>query len=595
MSNLKPLVAELPVFNRKFWDGTFRCTQIGSGSIGGKASGLVFVKDLLAEQIDPASFPDVVINVPTMAVIATDCFDQFIAQNRLADLPFEEMADHRIAHAFQKGDLPMELLGDLRALIVQVKTPLAIRSSSLLEDALERPFAGVYATKMIPNNQPDPDARFRRLVEAIKFVYASTYFRGARDYIRTTGTKPAEEKMAVIIQEVVGQRRGDRFYPDISGVARSYNFYAFEPARPEEGVVTLALGLGKTIVDGGIAWTFSPAYPQKPPPFASVRELLKGTQTEFWAVNMGKPPAYDPVSETEYLVHANLADAEADDALYSLASTYDPERDRVVPGVGSRGPRILNFAPMLVQERLPLTDLVKALLSAAEKTVHAKVEIEFAITLETPRGERPRVRLGFLQVRSMVVSDQVVDVTVEDLSDPRAIVASDMVMGNGSADDIQDIVFVRPDKFSPLHTPAIAQELESINRGLRDQKRPFLLIGVGRWGSSHPSLGIPVDWSQISGARAIVEATLPEMNVELSQGSHFFHNLSSFRASYFMVQHGRNIGINWDWLNRQPVVRETEFIRHVRPTERLLVRVDGRTARGVIVSQTLDNTSQAKK
>jgi hypothetical protein len=592
MSVLKPLAAELPVFDRKFWDGTFRCTQIGSGSLGGKAKGLVFIKDLLAKRINASSFSDVDINVPTMAVIATDCFDQFIAQNRLAALPFEEMPDDRIAHAFQKCDLPVELLGDLRALNVQVKTPLAIRSSSLLEDALERPFAGVYATKMIPNNQFDPDLRFRRLVEAVKFVYASTYFREARDYIRTTGTKPGEEKMAVIIQEVVGQRRGDRFYPDISGVARSYNFYAFEPARPEDGVVTLALGLGKTIVDGGIAWTFSPTYPEKPPPFATVQELVKGTQTEFWAVNMGKPPAYDPVSETEYMVHGNLADAEADEALSLLASTYDPERDRIVPGIGSRGPRILNFAPMLVREEFPLNDLVKALLNASEKTVKAKVEIEFAITLQGRRGERTRARLGFLQVRSMVVSDQVVDV---NLSDPRAIVASDMVMGNGTADDIQDIVFVRPDKFSSLHTPAIAQQLESVNRELRDQHRPYLLIGFGRWGSSHPSLGIPVDWSQISGARAIVEATLPEMNVELSQGSHFFHNLSSFRASYFMVQHGRRRGINWDWLNRQPVVHETEFIRHVRPTERLSVRVDGRTAKGVILSQIRDNAIRARK
>jgi hypothetical protein len=594
MNGLKPLVAELPIFDRKFWDGTFRCTQIGSGSIGGKASGLVFIKDLLAEQIAPASFPAVDINVPTMAVIATDCFDQFIAQNHLAELPFQKMPDDRIAHAFQKGDLPIELVGDLRALIIQVNTPLAIRSSSLLEDALERPFAGVYATKMIPNNQPDPDNRFRRLVEAIKFVYASTYFREARDYIRTTGAKPSEEKMAVIIQEVVGQRRGDRFYPDISGVARSYNFYAFEPARPKDGVATLALGLGKTIVDGGIAWTFSPAYPKKPPPFASVQELLKGTQTEFWAVNMGKAPAYDPISETEYMVHASLGDAEADDALYLLASTYDPERDRVIPGIGSRGPRVLNFAPLLVQEQFPLNDLVKTVLSAAEKAVGAKVEIEFAVTFQGRLGERPRVRLGFLQVRSMLVSDQVVDVTVEDLSDPRAVVASNRVMGNGTADDIQDIVFVRPDKFSPLHTVAIAEELGSINRELQDQQRPFLLIGFGRWGSSHSSLGIPVDWSQISGARAIVEATLPEMNVELSQGSHFFHNLSSFRASYFMVQHGRNFGIDWEWLDRQPVERQTEFIRHVRPLERLLVRVDGRTARGVILAQTPDNESPAK-
>ena len=594
MSGLKFHVAELPVFDRKFWDGTFRCTQIGTGSLGGKAGGLVFIKDLLAEQIDPGSFPDVEINVPTMAVLATDCFDRFVTQNRLAELPFEAMADRRIAHAFQKADLPIELLGDLRALTVQVKTPLAIRSSSLLEDALERPFAGVYATKMIPNNQSDPDTRFRRLIEAIKFVYASTYFREARNYIRTTGIKPAEEKMAVIIQEVVGQRRGDRFYPDISGVGRSYNFYAFGPARPEEGVVNLALGLGKTIVDGGTAWTFSPAYPTNPPPFASVQELLKGTQTDFWAVNMGAPPAYDPVSETEYLVRANLADAEADDALRFLASTYNPERDRVVPGIESPGPRILNFAPLLGQEAFPLNELVKALLNAAEKTFKTKVEIEFAVTMQQQRGERLRVRLGFLQVRSMVVSDHVVDVSLKDLSDPRAVVASDMVMGNGAADDIQDIVFVRPDRFSPMHTPAIAEQLESINRELDGQQRPFLLIGFGRWGSSHPSLGIPVDWSQISGARAIVEATLPDMNVELSQGSHFFHNLSSFRASYFMVQHGHGFGINWDWLYQQPIVRETEFVRHVRPAVRLSVRVDGRTARGVVLAQNQRNASHGE-
>jgi len=593
MIGLKPLVAELPVFDRKFWDGTFRCTQIGTGPLGGKASGLVFIKDLLSQEIDSSAFPDVEINVPTMAVIAMDCFDQFIAQNQFGTLPFEDMPDDRIAHTFQKGDLPVELLGDLRALILQVKTPLAIRSSSLLEDALERPFAGVYATKMIPNNQFDPDMRFRLLVEAIKFVYASTYFREARDYIRTTGRQPYEEKMAVIIQEVVGQRREDRFYPDIAGVARSYNFFAFEPARPDEGIVTLALGLGKTIVDGGTAWTFSPAYPKKPPPYASVQELLKGTQTEFWAVNMGTPPAYDPVSETEYLVRFHVADAEAEQALRFVASTYDPESDRVTPGTGGLGPRILNFAPLLVQELFPLNDLMKALLKAAEHVVHAKVEIEFALTLHERGGDRPRARLGFLQVRPMAISEQLVDVTVEDLSDSRAIVASDMVMGNGASDDIKDIVFVRPDRFSPLHTPAMAEQLESINREL-GQEHPFLLIGFGRWGTSHPSLGIPVDWSQISGARAIVEATLPEMNVELSQGSHFFHNLSSFRASYFMVHHGRHFGINWDWLSTQPVMHETEFIRHVRTAESLSVRVDGRTGRGIILSKTRDNAVGAK-
>src|ERR1039457_6816525 len=485
MSVLKPLAAELPVFDRKFWDGTFRCTQIGSGSLGGKAKGLVFIKDLLAKRINASSFSDVDINVPTMAVIATDCFDQFIAQNRLAALPFEEMPDDRIAQAFQKCDLPVELLGDLRALNVQVKTPLAVRSSSLLEDALNRPFAGVYATKMIPNNQFDVDTRFRLLVEAIKFVYASTYFREARDYIKTTGRDPSEEKMGVIIQEVVGRRHGDRFYPDVSGVARSYNFYPSGPARPEDGVASLALGLGKTIVDGGVSWTFSPAYPKNPPPFGSVQELLRGTQTEFWAVNMGKPPAYDPVSETEYLVRAGLKDAEADGVLRFLASTFDPSRDRVIPGLGTNGPRILDFAPLLVWEQSSLNEVIKTLLKAADETMGANVEIEFAVTIRADRDEALRARLGFLQVRPMVVSEQSVEVTVEDLADPHAIVASEMVMGSGVTDDIHDIVFVRPENFSVMQTPAIAQQLDVINRQLSEQHRPFSLIGFGRWGSSH--------------------------------------------------------------------------------------------------------------
>ena len=577
--------SDLPVFDRNFWDGTFRFTRIGHGALGGKASGLVFIKDLLAQAVGASLPAGIEVNVPTMAVIATDCFDAFIQRNRLAELPLEDLSDDRIGNAFEQADLPVELLGDLRALCQQVKTPLAIRSSSLLEDALDRPFAGVYATKMIPNNQPDPDTRFRRLVEAIKFVYASTYFREARDYIRTTGREPSEEKMAVIIQEVVGRRHSDRFYPDLSGVGRSYNFYSAPPARPEDGVANLALGLGKTIVDGGVTWTYSPAYPQKPPPFASVTELLRGTQTEFWAVNMGKPPAYDPVNEAEYLVRASLKDAEADDTLRFVASTYDPSRDRVIPGVGARGARILDFAPILVQDQFPLNNLIQTLLAASENAMDAKVEIEFAVTLEHRRDEAAKFRLGFLQVRPMVVSDEAVEVTDQEFADPATIVASDMVMGNGVSDGIEDVVFVRPESFSSMQTPLIAEQLESINRELVEQHRPYLLIGFGRWGSSHPSLGIPVDWSQISGARAIVEATLPEMNVELSQGSHFFHNLSSFRASYFMVRHDGRFAIDWEWLRLQPIVRETELVRHVRPSGPISVHVDGRTTRGVVLAR----------
>jgi len=581
----KPASVDLPPFDRKFWDGQFRFTRIGTGALGGKASGLVFIKDFLSEAVDPAHYPGVEVNVPTMAVVATDCFREFLDRNNLRQLAFDEMSDDRIGHAFERADLPAELLGDLRALIEQVKTPLAIRSSSLLEDALERPFAGVYGTKMIPNNQFDADTRFRRLAEAIKFVYASTYFREARDYIRTSGRDPSDEQMAVIIQEVVGRRHGDRFYPDLSGVGRSYNFYAFAPARPDDGVVNLALGLGKTIVDGGITWTYSPAYPHKPPPFASVADMLNGTQNEFWAVNMGKAPAYDPISEVEYLQRASLKDAEYDDTLRFVASTYDPGRDRIVPGTGSKGPRILNFAPLLQLQQFPLNDLIRALLAEAEITLQAKVEIEFAVTIEQPTNQPASLRLGFLQVRPMVVSDEIVEVTVADLANPAAIVASEMVMGNGVQSGIEDIVFVRPDSFSVVQTPQIAEQIGALNRKLADAHRPYLLIGFGRWGSSHPSLGIPVDWSHISGARTIVEATLPDMNVELSQGSHFFHNLSSFRANYFMVGHAGPHPINWGWLNQQTVVKETEFVRHVRLCSALTVRVDGRSARGVVLPE----------
>ena len=584
MIQTKPQSADLPAFDRNFWDGTFRFTRIGTGSLGGKASGLVFIKDLLSRAVDPAVHPGVEVNVPTMAVIAADCYSDFIQRNHLSDLKFDDMTDSRIGHAFQQADLPTELLGDLRALSEQVKTPLAIRSSSLLEDALDRPFAGVYATKMIPNNQPDADTRFRKLIEAIKFVYASTCFREARDYIRTTGCQPEEEKMAVILQEVVGRRHNDRFYPDVSGVGRSYNFYCSPPATPKDRVVNLALGLGKTIVDGGLSWTYSPAYPRKPAPFGSIDEMFRATQAEFWAVNMGKPPAYDPVSETEYMVQGGLTEAEADGTLRFVASTFDPGRNRVVPGTGARGPRILDFAPLLVLEAFPLNAIVQALLQASERALSAEVEIEFAVTLEQPLNQAARLRLGFLQVRPMAVSSDVVEVTAEDLSAPQVVVASDRVMGNGVETDIHDIVFVRPENFSIMRTPEIAQELGDINRKLVEERRPYVLIGFGRWGSSHPSLGIPVDWSQISGARAIVEATLPDMNVELSQGSHFFHNLTSFRAMYFMVRHDGELPIRWEWLNQQPVVAETALVRHVRPLNPVAVRMDGRSSRGVVVT-----------
>lgn len=562
-------------FDREFFDPLRRFKFIGSGSLGGKAHGLAFIQHVLSSEFDPTAFPQIEVSIPSLMVIRTDVFDSFLQRNNLREVACADASDGFIAHEFQKANLPAEILGDLRALVEQVRTPLAIRSSSLLEDALHEPFAGIYATKMIPNNQHSADERFRKLVEAIKLVYASTYFKAARDYARATSHPIEEEKMAVIIQEVVGQRFHDRFYPQLSGVARSFNYYRIGRSRPEEGVVSLALGLGKTIVDGGLCWTYSPAHPRVAPPSSSASELLKLTQTDFWAVNMGKPPAYDPITETEYLLKGTLADAELDGTLRYAASTYDPNSGKISIGMGTPGPRIVTFALLLTLRELPVNDLIKALLTLCQEASEAPVEIEFAMTFNPHR-------FGFLQVRPMVVSTERVDIDNRELSGPEVLVASEKVQGNGIDNSIRDIVYVKPRTFEAKTTPRIAAELETINRKLLEERKPYLLIGFGRWGSQDPWLGIPVRWGQISGAKTIVEATLPEMNIELSQGSHFFHNLMSFQVSYFCVPHTDAFQINWEWLERQDQVEETNLIRHINLPSPLLVKVDGTTGRGVI-------------
>ena len=577
--------AALPAFDRKFWDGVFGFTQIGTGELGGKAAGLIAIKELLERPTVANGYPPFVVDVPVMAVVATDCYDEFLAQNGLALERFAGRDDEHIARAFQQATLPAELLGDLWALMQQVRTPLAVRSSSRLEDAMDRPFAGVYATKMIPNNELDPEHRFHQLAGAIKLVYASAFFQEAQDYIRAAGREPRDEKMAVILQEVVGQRHGPRFYPAISGVARSYNFYPAAPAKAEDGFASLALGLGKQIVDGGVAWTFSPAYPLRPPPFHSVAEMARSTQKEFWAVNMGKPPAYDPVNEAECLSRCGLEAAAEDETLELVASSYDRESELLLPGVRPGCEPVLDFAPVLEAGRMPISPLIAALLRASEEATGEKVEIEFAVTVTEEHGGPRRARFGFLQVRPMVVPEQTIEVSEQEFSAARAVVASSAVIGNGVAHDIQDVVYVRRDRFRTDYTAVIAREIEYCNRALMEQRRPYALLGFGRWGSSQSNLGIPVAWSQIAGARVIVEATLPGFEVDLSQASHFFHNLASFRAMYFMVRHDERPGIAWEWLERQPVVDEGQFVRHVRPAEPLLVRVDGRSARGVMLAR----------
>lgn len=570
---------ELPHFDRSTFGTGQPLSAIGEGGIGGKAAGLLAAHRILTTHFPDGQFHGIRVSVPSMVVLGTDVFDAFMAANRLYDVVAAGLPDDRLAAAFQKTDFPYLVIGDLRSLIEGVTTPLAVRSSSLLEDASSNPFAGVYATKMIPNNQPDADTRFKKLIEAIKFVYASTFFKDAAGYRRMIESDLGDEKMAVIIQEVVGLRHNERYYPTIAGVTRSYNFYPSGSATSEEGVVDLALGLGKTIVDGGRSWTYSPAHPNNDPP-GTVRDFLQQTQTEFWAVTMGAPPAYDPILETEYLIKADLAEAEYDGTLADVASTYDAANDRVVMGISREGARIVNFAPTIRMPDVPLNSLVQKLLRASEEVLGCEVEIEFAVTIDPLRRRPPW--FGFLQVRPIVISRELIEVSEADLRESGALVASERVMGHGVIDSITDIVYVRPDRFQKDKTRLMAQEIALINRDLQAKQRRCILMSFGRLGSTDPWLGVPVDWGEISQAKVIVEATLPDMDVELSQGSHFFHNMTSLRICYFSVHHAGKYAIAYDALASLPAEHELQYVRHVRLTSPALVRVDGRKGRGVI-------------
>lgn len=574
----------IPPFDRRFLSSEFRLTRIGSGAIGGKGRGLYFIDQVIGSRFDDRRFPNVTVAIPYLAVLATDVFDRFIGQNRLAWASDPDIPDSKIAQEFQKAIFPPEYVGDLMALVSNIHVPLAIRSSSVLEDGLNAPFAGVYATKMIPNNQLEATARFERLVEAIKFVWASTFFENAKAYRSRLeqhhGPRP-NEKMAVLIQEVVGRRYGDRFYPQVSGVAKSYNFYPTGSAPPETGVIQLALGLGKTIVDGGRTWTFSPAAPTARPPYNRLVDLLKSSQRDFWAINMRKPESYDPIKETEYLVHPGLAEAEDDGNLVQLASTYDHANDRLYSGTFHSGPRLVDFDPLLSLGEPPLIDIVKELLALCEHEMKAPVEIEFALTLGDA-AHRETAQFGFLQVRPIAVpgDDQLADL---NHIDGPALIKSDNTIGCGTILNVSDVVYVNPDTFSLQYTRQIAAEVSTVCRSLLREKRRFVLVGFGRWGSSDPWLGVPVAWSDISGVAAIVEAMLPDMAIDLSQGAHFFHNLVNLGVPYFCIPPDRaKNAIDWNLLAAQKPIHDMRHVRHIRFEKPLRIEVNGYQRKGRI-------------
>jgi CheY-like chemotaxis protein len=553
--------------------------RIGSGSLGGKARGLAFVRHLLRTRRITKRFPGVRITVPPAVVIATDIFDQFLAENNLGDFALHCDDDNEIQQRFLDCPLPAPLIENLEAFLEEVRYPLAVRSSSLLEDSQYQPFTGVYETFMLGNQQGGSRARLDELSEAIKRVYASTFSQHAKSYVRATPYRLEEEKMAVILQQVVGTLHGQRFYPDFSGVVRSHNFYPVPPMNFDDGIAAVALGLGRTVVDGGKCLMFCPRYPKNLLQFSSVEDILANTQTEFCALELDAiPPAGGPGHLRE--ARFGLDVAEKDGTLHAVASTYSADNHAVYDGLSRPGARVVTFAPMLKLGMFPLAQILELLVRGGEEALGNPVEIEFAVRL--PRGEEP-ADFGFLQIRPLTLARDHQDLAIDDVDPAQVLCRSTKVLGNGRIENLHDIVVVDSHRFERSRSQEVAKAVAHFNARLNADNRPYLLIGVGRWGSNDPWLGIPVEWDEISGARAIVEAGFRDFRVTPSQGSHFFQNLTAFQVGYFTVNPDAGEGtVDWEWLAEQPAIEEQGCVRHLHFPDPLRVVMNSKKSQGVI-------------
>jgi CheY-like chemotaxis protein len=556
--------------------------RIGDGSLGGKARGLAFVRHLLYTSRLARRFPGVRIKVPPTVVLATAVFDEFISDNNLLDFAIRSDDDAAIEQRFLRASLPDSLQKELLAFLTEIRYPLAVRSSSLLEDSQYQPFTGVYETFMLSNQHPDIHMRLGQLMEAIKLVYASTFTHHAKAYVHATPYRLEEEKMAVVLQQVVGTMHGQRFYPDFSGVVRSRNFYPVPPMRSEDGIAAVALGLGRTVVSGGKCLTFCPRYPRHLVQFSSVEDILVNSQSEFWAVELDHHSALsqDPLAELRE-ASFGLDSAEADGTLHCLGSTYSVDNHAVYDGLSRPGTRIVSFAPILKHGVFPLAPILEQLTQIGEDALGRPVEIEFAVCL--PRRPEESADFGFLQMRPLVLSREGEELQMEDVDPSRLVCQSALVLGNGRISDIRDIVVVDFHRFERARSHEVARGVAHFNSKLSEEGSSYLLIGVGRWGSNEPWLGIPVAWDQISGARVIVEAGFRDFRVIPSQGSHFFQNLTAFQVGYFTVNPDAGEGfVDWKWLSSQPAVGEMDCVRHLRLEAPLLIVMNGRTSRGMI-------------
>jgi hypothetical protein len=569
-------------FRAEFFDGEEGIVQIGSGSLGGKGRGLAFASRLLDEVRLAERFPGVRVTVPAAVVLGTGVFDEFLDDNHLRSFALQSEDEGETLRRILAAPLPGEVVEALERVVAVVTTPIAVRSSSLLEDSPQQPLAGIYGTWILPNDAPDPQRRLAQLVDAVKRVYATTFGRRARAFIEATPYRLEEEAMAVIIQRVVGARHGDRFYPDFSGVARSHNYYPTPPGRPEDGIAAVALGLGKTVAEGEPCLRFAPPHPGHVLDHSSVEGMLENSQREFWALELGKEPPDGGWAQDGPLVHYGLKAAEEDGTLAPVASTFSAENNAVYDGIGRSGVRLVSFAPILKHDIFPLASILRELLVLGMAGTRLPVEIEFAATL-SPGGNEV-AEMGFLQLRPVAPTRGEGDVSLIEIQRARIFCDSPSILGHGRVDHLTDWVVVDRERYERSQSTEVAAAVAHFNAMLRKEKRPYGLIGVGRWGSTQAWLGIPVKWEDISGAQIIVEAGFRDFRVTPSQGTHLYQSLVSLGVGYFTVNAAAGEGwVDWDWLAAQPEVASVGAVRLLRFASPVVAIMNGEERRGVLL------------
>jgi hypothetical protein len=576
-------LAVMTDFSQQKFEFDYSYTKIGGDSLGGKGRGIAFIRTLLNRSKIQKKYENIDIAVPSTVAIGTDQFDKFITENKLQYFTDEKinMPDRKIAEFFQKSKIPDDLKQKLSIVIKNFKRPLAVRSSSLLEDSQNHPFAGLYSTYMIPNNHKDDKIRLDQLCQAIKLIYASVFYKESKVYIKSTSAKIDEEKMAIIIQELIGNEFDGWFFPTMSGVAQSYNFYPISHQKREEGIVNLAVGLGYLVVGGENNLKFSPQYPELIPDFSSTSSILKNSQKELYVLNTKKALFTLTEHEDNTLEKINVLDISKYGILNNIASTFDKNDGIIRDYYSNEGPILITFAGILKYKTFPLSDILKNLLEEGKKSMGTEIEMEFSVNFDPNDIKKPF--FGIIQIRPLVISKEHTQVkwNEEDIIKEKILIKSSKSLGNGIIENIKNIVYVKPDIFNSSKTIEIAKEIEKINSSLED--KPYVLIGPGRWGTQDRFLGIPVKWSDISNVKIIVETNLENFNIKPSQGTHFFQNIISKEVGYINTD-SKNIDnyINWEWLKNNKAYQDLKFIKHIKLDKPLKIKLDGRFGRALI-------------